>query len=159
MKKFFYILILITLYTFSLSGLEKKNKPMNNVEKEVWNTVKSINSTWVKKKDALGLKKYFHKNMVLIEPSIKNRQEGRKIIIEGYKNFISSIKLISINEIDPKIQLYGDNNFAVVTYYYNLKVQIKEKIEVLKGRDMYVFVKENKRWQAVANQFSAFPKK
>ena len=97
--------------------------------------------------------------MVLIEPGIKNRQEGRKIIIEGYKNFISSIKLISINEIDPKIQLYGDNNFAVVTYYYNLKVQIKEKIEVLKGRDMYVFVKENKRWQAVANQFSAFPKK
>ena len=58
-------------------------------------------------------------------------------------------------ELDPQIQIYGDT--AVVTYYFDMSFDIGGKTIVSTGRDMFVFIKEDGRWWAVADQFSSYP--
>ena len=58
-------------------------------------------------------------------------------------------------EIEPLVQLYGDT--AVVTYYFDMAFDMGGRTIELGGRDMFVFVKENGRWWAVADQFSPYP--
>ena len=56
-------------------------------------------------------------------------------------------------ENDPQIQLYG--NTAIVTYYFNMEFEMGGQKIQMGGRDMFVFVKENGKWWAVAEQFSS----
>lgn len=58
-------------------------------------------------------------------------------------------------EIDPKVQIYGDS--AVVTYYFDMTFEMGGQLIEMGGRDMFVFVKENGKWWAVADQFSPYP--
>jgi len=46
---------------------------------------------------------------------------------------------------------------AVVTYYFEGEFEIAGQRVTLGGRDMFVFVRENGRWWAVADQFSPYP--
>jgi ketosteroid isomerase-like protein len=54
------------------------------------------------------------------------------------------------------IQIYGDS--AVVTYCYHMSFEIRGQKADMDGRDMFVLIKENDKWMAVADQFSSFPR-
>ncbi len=127
----------------------------DGVKREIWETLRALNDCWTKS-DGTDLVNYFHKDMVAITPSDRNRRVGRGECVKGWIGFAKVAKIHSWNEIDPQIQLFGDT--AIITYYFDMSCEMGGKTINLGGRDMFVFVKENGKWWAVADQFSPYPK-
>jgi ketosteroid isomerase-like protein len=69
--------------------------------------------------------------------------------------FAKAAEINSWKEIDPLITLLG--NTAIVTYYFDMSFDMGGQTIKMAGRDMYVFLKENGKWWAVADQFSPYP--
>ena len=129
----------------------------SKIKDEVWQTIQALNRLWAVEGKTDELKEYFHEDMVAITPTDKERREGRERCIAGWKSFVDSAKIHYMKEIDPKVQIYGGGKFAVVTYYYEMSVEMGGQTINLGGRDMFVLVKEDDRWQVVADQFSSYP--
>ncbi|MCK4574429.1 MAG: nuclear transport factor 2 family protein [candidate division Zixibacteria bacterium] len=127
---------------------------MNEIQKQVWETVKKLNQCW-SAGDPDDLKEYFHERMVVFTPSDQKRLEGGQTCVASWKEFAELVEIVSWNETDPNIQIYGDT--AVVTYYYELIGRMNDKPAEMCGRDMMTLVKENGRWWLVADQFSPYP--
>lgn len=125
-----------------------------NASQEVWNTLLALNDAWTQGRPE-ELEHYFHRDMVAITPTDRQRLEGAAACIAGWTAFVKATKIHHWREIDPEIQLYG--NTAVVTYYFDMSFDMGGQTIALGGRDMFVFVKENGRWWAVADQFSLYP--
>lgn len=130
----------------------------SNIEKEVWKTILALNRLWAVEGKTDELKDYFHENMVAITPTDRERLEGKDACIASWKAFAEAAKIHYMKEIEPKIQIYGDGRFAVATYYYDMSVVIGGQTLNLAGRDMFALVKEDDRWQVVADQFSSYPR-
>ena len=130
----------------------------SKIEKEGWQTIQALNRLWAVEGNADELKKYFHENMVAITPTDRARLEGRDACVSGWKAFVDSAKINYMKENDPKVQIYGNGRFAVATYYYDMSVVIGGQTLNLAGRDMFALVKEDDRWQVVADQFSSYPR-
>jgi len=126
----------------------------DRIEQEVWETVRKLNDCWTKS-DGKELVHYFHESMVAITPVDRLRREGKQNCIDGWVGFAASTKILYWKEIDPQIHIYG--NTAVVTYYFDMAFEMNGKTIKSDGRDMFVFVKENGKWWAVADQFSPYP--
>lgn len=124
------------------------------VKQEVWKTLRALNDAWTKGKHA-DLNNYFHKGMVAITATDRERLEGREACFTSWNNFAKAAKIHHWKELEPSIQLYG--NTAVVTYYFDMSFTMGGQTINLGGRDMFVFVKEDGKWLAVADQFSPYP--
>ena len=121
---------------------------------EVLAHVKALNETWTKG-DGSALRNYFHPNMVAITATDQDILYGRDACLESWQAFARSAQIRRWEEIEPQVQLYGDT--AIVTYYYDMAFDMDGENYAMGGRDMFVLVKENGRWWAVADQFSNFP--
>ncbi len=124
------------------------------VKREVWQTLRALNDAWTKG-DPGDLRNYFHRNMVAITPTDRQRVLGADACVAGWSRFARTFKIVDWAECDPRIQLYGEA--AVVTYYYDMTVSKDGRTMKFAGRDMFVLVRESGRWVAVANQFSPYP--
>ena len=118
------------------------------------NTLHELNDCWTKG-DGSGLVNYFHEDMVAVVPTTRERLVGRDACIAGWMGFAKMAKIHFWNETDHQVKLYG--NTAIVTYYYNMSFDIGGITINTGGRDMFVFVEQNGKWWAVADQFSSFP--
>lgn len=121
---------------------------------EVWAVLRSLNDCWTKG-DATNLSSFFHKDMVAITPTDRERREGREACVAGWVGFAQMAKISRWVELNPQIQMYG--NTAVVTYYFDMKFDMGGQTIEMGGRDMFVFIKEGSKWWAVADQFSPYP--
>lgn len=126
----------------------------DETKREVWETLRKLNDCWAKG-DGKDLTSYFHKDMVAITPTDRNRLEGRDACVAGWVGFASMVKVTHWEEINPQIQLHGTT--AVVTYYFDMTFEMGGQKIKMDGRDMFIFVKEDGKWWAVADQFSPFP--
>lgn len=131
----------------------------SKIKKEVWQTIQSINKCWTGNdlSKLENLNDYFHETMVAITPTDNNRIEGRDACVAGWKSFAESAKIHSWKEIDPEVQLYGNDKFAVVTYYFDMSYDMGGQTINMGGRDMFVLVNEDGKWWVIADQFSAYP--
>ena len=131
---------------------------MDEIQKIVWERVQAMNRMWTVENNPDELMNYFHKDMVAITPNDHQRREGASACVAGWKSFCKAARIHSFREIDPKIQLYGNCKFAVVTYYYDMSFEMDGQNMNLLGRDMFVLVHEEGKWWIVADQFSEYPK-
>lgn len=129
----------------------------SSVKEEVWKTIQAMNRLWTVENNPDGLMNYFHENMVAITPTNRLRVEGRAACVAGWKGFTQMAKINDWKEIDPKIDLFGDNMFAVVTYYFDMSFEIGGQTVKMGGRDMFSLIKENGKWWVIADQYSAYP--
>lgn len=130
---------------------------MNEIQKEVWQTILEMNKLWTVDNKAGELVNYFHANMVAITPSDKFRREGQSSCVAGWKGFTDMAKINYWKEIDPRIDVYGNGLFAIVTYRFEMSFEINAQTIEMSGRDMFSLVKENNKWWIVADQYSATP--
>lgn len=130
---------------------------MTEQEKKVWDVIKSLNRAWTKEGNAEALNDYFHKDMVAITPTDRFRLDGRDACVAAWKTFAENAKIHKWEELDPKIQIYGNGKFAVVTYYFDMSFEMGGQNVEMCGRDMFVLMNEEGRWRIVADQFSAYP--
>jgi len=126
----------------------------NPIKDEVWTTLRSLNDAWTKGNPD-DLKKYFHRDMVAITGTDRERIEGGEACVDSWGAFSKAARIHHWEETDPKIQLYG--NTAVVTYYFDMSFDMGGQSIEMGGRDMFLFVKEDGKWWAVADQFSVYP--
>jgi ketosteroid isomerase-like protein len=123
-------------------------------KQEVWKTLRELNDCWTKD-DGAGLVNYFHKDIVAITATERERLMGRDACVAGWMGFAKAANIHYWKEIDPQITLFGDT--AIVTYYFDMSFDMGGQTIKMGGRDMFVFVKENGQWWAVADQFSPYP--
>lgn len=124
------------------------------VKQEVWKTLRKLNDCWTKG-DGSGLVNHFHENMVAITATKRERLVGRDACVADWMGFAKAAKIHYWKETDPKIDLF--DNTAIVTYYFDMSFDIGGQSINMGGRDMYIFVKEDNKWWAVADQFSPYP--
>lgn len=124
------------------------------VHAEIWQTVRALNDAWTQGNPD-DLARYFHRDMVAICATERLRLEGGDACIAGWKQFAQTAKIHRWEERDPLIRVYGDA--AVVAYYFDMSFDMNGQRIDLGGRDMFFFVREGGRWQAVADQFSSYP--
>lgn len=129
----------------------------SKIKDEVWQTIQALNRTWTVKGNVDELKNYFHKDMVAITATDRERLEGRESCIAAWKKFVEATKIHYWKEIDPKIQLYINGKSAVVTYYFDISFDMGGQTMKMGGRDMFVLAKEDGKWWIVADQFSPYP--
>lgn len=127
------------------------------VKQEIWTTVRAMNDAWTQNTAGVAarLAKYFHADMVAITATDRLRLEGRAACAAGWQAFAENTRIHYWRETDPVIKVYGDA--ALVAYYFDMAFEMAGRTVELGGRDMFFFVKEDGRWQAVADQFSPFP--
>lgn len=150
-------LIGFVLLMISCNTEKSMEREESNVKDSVWQTVQQMNQLWTVENNAEELVNYFHKNMIAITPTDSFRIEGRDACVEGWRKFADTANIIKWKEEDPKIVLYGNNEFAVVTYYFSMVFEINNDTIEMKGRDMFSLIKENEKWWIVSDQFSSFP--
>lgn len=121
---------------------------------EVWAALRTLNDAWTRG-DPARLADCFHANMVAIAATERLRLVGRAACVASWTAFTAAARIQRWREIDPLVQIYG--NTAVVTYYFDMACEMNGRVVELGGRDMFVFVKENGRWWACADQFSPYP--
>ena len=126
----------------------------DSIKQEIWGTVRAMNDAWTKGNPD-DLAKYFHQDMVAITATDRNRLDGGAACIDGWKGFANAARIHRWEEIDPVIHVYG--NSAVVAYNFDMSFDMGGQTISMGGRDMFLFVKENGRWWAVADQFSSYP--
>lgn len=124
------------------------------VQQEVWATLRALNDAWtIGKPDDLA--KYFHRNMVAITATERNRINGGAACVASWKGFATSTRIHHWTELNPVIHVYGDS--AVVAYDFDMSFERNGQTIQMGGRDMYFFAKEDGKWWAVADQYSAYP--
>ena len=129
----------------------------SKVKEEIWQTIQDMNRLWTVEGKAAQLTDYFHERMVAIAPTTKERLEGRDACVAGWKGFTDAATIHSWEEKDPKIELFGDDKFAVVTYYYDMSFDMVGHTVNMGGRDMFSLINEDDKWLVVSDQFSAYP--
>ena len=127
------------------------------IKEEVWATIQALNRLWTVENRTDELAQYFHKNMVAISATDRLRIEGRESCVAAWKKFTQAAKIHYWKEIDPKIELFGNNTFAILTYYFDMSFEMGGKTIKMGGRDMFAMVNEDGKWWVVADQFSAYP--
>ena len=124
------------------------------VEREIWATLRALNDAWTQGRPDL-LANYFHARMIAITPVDRLRRDGAVACVAGWKGFADVARIFRWQEFDPLIQVYGDA--AVASYYYEIDYEMGGQRTVQSGRDLFFLVRENGRWQVVADQFSPYP--
>jgi ketosteroid isomerase-like protein len=127
------------------------------ISKEVWRFVQEMNRLWTEAGTPEKLRDYFHPSMITIAPSERLRIEGQEACVNAWRQYVETTNILDWKEIDPKIQIYGEGNFAVVSYYFDLSIEMKDQHIDIGGRDMLVLAKEDGHWWVIADQFSPFP--
>lgn len=124
------------------------------LETEALAFVKALNEAWTKG-NVDRLQDYFHPDMVAVTATDRNILYGKDACFAAWHNFASNAAIHHWTEVDPKVRIFG--NTAIVTYYFDMSFDMQGQTVDLNGRDMFVLVKEDGRWWAVADQFSDMP--
>ncbi|EKE10978.1 MAG: hypothetical protein ACD_15C00164G0002 [uncultured bacterium] len=127
---------------------------MDKIQEEIWKVIQEMNRKWTVEDKAEELKNYFHPDMVAIVPTSFERIEGGENCVAGWKGFSENAKIHFWRELDPKVQVYGEEKFAIVTYYFEMSFDMGGQTINMKGRDMFSLIKEDEKWLVVADQFS-----
>lgn len=113
---------------------------------EIRDIVHQLNDAW-----ATGhpdeLARFFHEDIVMVPPDFTGRSQGRDACIASYAEFCSQATILGVKIIDPGVEVFGDT--AVSTYAYEVAYEMGGERFNDTGRDLFVFVREDGRWQAV----------
>ena len=123
--------------------------------KQVWETVKAHNKAWAVLEDINDQLKYVHDDVVFIKPPFKEILKGKEKYKEDYEKWMQHAKVDYFHEVNPVIKIYGEGNFAIVTYNINMSFTYDDEVvNDWKGVDMMTLVKENGKWLITSDMFT-----
>ena len=123
--------------------------------KQVWETVKAHNKAWAVLEDINDQLKYVHDDVVFIKPPFKEILKGKEKYKEDYEKWIQHAKVNYFHEVNPVIKIYGNGNFAIITYNINMSFTYDDEVvNDWKGVDMMTLVKENGKWLITSDMFA-----
>jgi len=107
-----------------------------DVQREVWDALQRLNAAWLHG-ELDNLSELLHERMVIVPPGFQQRIEGAVACAEGYQEFARL----------ATVEVFGAT--AIVSYLYQLTYTMEGASYQDSGHDLYVFVHEDGRWQAV----------
>jgi uncharacterized protein (TIGR02246 family) len=113
---------------------------------EIREVVEQLNDAWVKGSPE-KLATFFREDIAMVHPDFVQRTEGREACIASYVDFCSQAKVNDFKLGETSIDVFGDT--AVATYSYEISYEMGGERFTDSGRDLFVFIRENDRWQAV----------
>ena len=115
-------------------------------KRQILEIIHHLNDAW-----ATGhpekLAEFFREDIVIVHPDFTGRIEGRDACIASYAEFCSEATIHGVKIGEPGIEVFGDT--AVSTYSYEVDYEMGGERFNDSGRDLFVFVLEDDRWQAV----------
>jgi hypothetical protein len=108
--------------------------------------VQQINSAWRNGRPE-ELHQYFHEDMVIVGPDLRELGKGRGPCVKSYQDFIAATTVHDYKESEPVIDVCGRT--AVATYNWEIAYELNGQVLRETGQDLFVFGLENDRWQAV----------
>ncbi|MEK6616045.1 MAG: nuclear transport factor 2 family protein [Bacteroidota bacterium] len=127
------------------------------IKDEVWQAVQDMNQAWTKIPDEQKIREYFHKDMVSIVPTARDRISGGDACVAGWMGFANSTNITHWEEKEPLISIFLNDTVAVVSYYFDMAFEMNGNNITMSGRDLFTLINENGRWKVVSDQFSQFP--
>jgi len=101
------------------------------------------------------LAEYFHDDMVIRGPELKEMGRGRDVCVGSYKDFMSQATVQELKESDPEIDVWGDA--AVTVSSWEMKYATGGASYHESGREMFVFTRKARRWLAVCRAVLVSP--
>jgi len=93
------------------------------------------------------LAEYFHDDMVIRGPELKEMGKGRDVCVGSYKDFLSQAKVQELKESDAEIDVWGTT--AVASYAWEMQYEMGGESYHESGRDLFVFTRQEGEWLAV----------
>jgi hypothetical protein len=118
----------------------------SQTQQQIWHTVQKINKEWLNNKTE-ELAYYFHKDMVITGKDLHELSHNRAECIKSYKDFMMEAVVHDYKESDPIVNVIAYT--AVISYKFDINYTMKGKTYQESGRDLFVMIKEDERWQAV----------
>lgn len=113
---------------------------------ELRQVIERMNETWGKgHPEQLG--SFFSDDIVIVAPDFVHRAKGRGAAVASYVDFCSQAIIRDLKIGETSIDLFG--NTAVATYGYEISYEMGGEQFNDTGRDLFVFIRENDKWQAV----------
>jgi hypothetical protein len=119
---------------------------MNKPESEVHLTMAAINRSWYENRPS-EMRPYLHPDITMILPGFSGMVAGRDILLSSFVEFCSNARVLEYNESDEQIQIIG--NTAFINYRFDMLYERATYRERSTGRDVWAFVRLNKKWLAV----------
>ena len=121
--------------------MEAQNKDLT--KDEVSQNIKNINQAWLKH-DFNSMRKYLHKELVIVAPNFQRMGVGIDACIKSYEDFSASAEIISFEDINIQVDIVGST--ATVTYEYEIEWVAEENQFKEKGKEILVFSNESGTW-------------
>jgi hypothetical protein len=93
------------------------------------------------------LEDILHQSVVFLEPDFRGRIEGKTACVDSFRQFMSAAKVIDYAERDVVIDVWGATGIA--TYGFEMTWEKEGKSYRDAGHDIFVFAREESRWQVV----------
>jgi len=112
---------------------------------ELRQVIDRMNDTWVKGHPE-QLEEFFSEDIVIVAPDFVHRAKGRDAAVASYADFCSQAMIRDLKIGEPSVDVFG--NAAVATYDYEISYEMGGEQFNDTGRDLFVFIRENDKWQA-----------
>ena len=113
---------------------------------EILELIEQLNDAWVKGSPE-QLSSFFREDIVMVHPDFIHRTEGREACIASYVDFCSQAKVNEFKLGETSIDVIGHT--AIATYSYEISYEMGGELFKDTGRDLFVFIREDGRWQAI----------
>ena len=113
---------------------------------EILELIEQLNDAWVKGSPE-QLSSFFREDIAMVHPDFIHRTEGREACIASYVDFCSQAKVNDFKLGETSIDVIGHT--AIATYSYEISYEMGGELFKDTGRDLFVFIREDGRWQAV----------
>jgi len=118
----------------------------SQTQQQIWHTIQKLNKEWLNNKTE-ELAYYFHKDMVITGADLHELSHNRAESIKSYKDFMRNAVIHEFKECDPEVSVFAYT--AIVRYRFDITYELGGKTHKDTGRDLFVLIKEDERWQAV----------
>ena len=123
--------------------------------KEVWKVVKAHNKAWAEQEDINEQMSYVHEDVVFINAPFKEIKVGKEKYKASYEEWMLHAKVDYFHEINPVVKVYGNGNFALVSYNIDMAFTYDDAVvNDWKGIDFMTLVKEKGRWLITSDMYA-----
>lgn len=119
---------------------------MNTRTHEIEELIDRLNDDWLNDRIE-NLDRYFHKQVVMIQPGTHKKLTGREALIESYREFMDESEVSDFTLKNLRIDVFGDTAIALYTF------RIKYRVETTKydesGLEILVLKRYNDHFKIV----------
>jgi hypothetical protein len=120
--------------------------PPRGPQASVAATLEAINAAWLQRRvdDLVDL---LDENIVMAAPGFVARAEGRDAIVEGFREFVDTARVVDFRQGEPHVDAVGGT--AVATYTFEMVYERGGERFRSAGRDFWIFARGEGGWRAV----------